>query len=139
MTLIKLFQKHQISLILIIIIFIASCGDSRKDAYEDGKKVGFEQGFNKGYEKGKQDAVKDLKDLKQLPMQQSHLVTIQYLGALFIIVVAVAVIVWIVVTKKGAGQKELQNINETLKQMQGEMNEIKTHLADLTIQSADRL
>ena len=139
MTLIKLFQKYQIWLILFIIIFFVSCGDSRKDVYEDGKKVGFEQGFNKGYEKGKQDALKDLKDLKKLPVQESNLATIGYLGGLFIIVVGVAVIVWIVVTKKGAGQKELQSINETLKQMQGEMNEIKTHLADLTIQSADRL
>jgi len=129
-------MKYYIWLILFIVIFYAGCGDSREDVYEDGKKVGFEQGYNKGYAKGKQDA---LKELNKSPMQYTHVATIRYLGALFIIGLAVTITVWIVATKKGARKKDLENLHETLKQMQEEMNEIKTSLADLTIQSAERL
>ena len=139
MTSIKLSQKYQIWLILFIIIFCAGCGDSREDVYEEGKKVGFEQGYNKGYAKGKGDALKELKGLKRLPPQQFDIAMLGYLGALIIIGLAVTIIVWLVVTRRGAGQKELQSLHDTLKQMQGEINEIKTHLADLTLQSADRL
>jgi len=129
-------EKYHIWLILFIIIFYAGCGDSREDIYEEGKKVGFEQGYNKGYAKGKQDA---LKDLNKSPTQYTYVATIKYLGALFIIGLAATIIVWVATTKKGARKKDLQDLHETLKEMQEDMNKIKTSLADLTIQSADRL
>jgi len=127
--------KIKILFILIIIsLLYVGCGNNYRDAYEQGKKVGYDQGFNVGYAKGKSDAQKEL---DKIPPRSSFAIlksALLYLGPLIIIGASVFLTVWVRTTKKGASRQDLQNIYETLQQMQKEMSDMRESLADLIIQ-----